>query len=127
MRNSHRGIAERGIKTKCPPTCGALGKRRSRNDRFRLYIRLSISRVSITFPLSRSPCCFSRHVRRRAQSRGIVAPRALRGVLTGRPSRDGYDIAGNRHAISRAIRARVMPNTNGIWIYSGCAVMRGRW
>lgn len=34
-----------------------------------------------------------------------------------RPFCDGYDIAGNRNAISRAIYAPVMPNTNGIWIY----------
>ena len=34
-----------------------------------------------------------------------------------RPFCDGYDIAGNRNAISRAIYASVIPNTNGMWIY----------
>lgn len=38
-------------------------------------------------------------------------------VLASRRPRDGYDIAGNRYAISRAIHTRVMPNINGIWIY----------
>lgn len=38
--------------------------------------------------------------------------------------RDGYDIAGNRYAISRAIHARVIPNTNGIWIYPKCSGRR---
>lgn len=42
---------------------------------------------------------------------------ATADVLVGRRPRDGYDIAGNRYAISRAIHARVIPNTNGIWIY----------
>lgn len=59
-----------------------------------------------------------RHVRRRAQSRGGRRSRYRR-------PRDGYDIAGNRYAISRAIHARVMPNTNGIWIYPERATRPG--
>lgn len=82
-----------------------------------------------------SPSCASlatgpgvfRHVWRRAQSRGIREHRAAAAtadVRAGRRPRDGYDIAGNRYAISRAIHARVMPNTNGIWIYPECSGRR---
>ena len=107
-----------------PGRCQRSWKCRSRNDTSILTAKrlqngyrslfLSLSRVS----LATGPGVF-RHVWRRAQSRNTRAQAmaAKADVLAGRQPRDGYDIAGNRYAISRAIHARVMPNTNGIWIY----------
>lgn len=60
-----------------------------------------------------------------AHNRAEFANRgAGRNGRRSRRPRDGYDIAGNRYAISRAIHARVIPNTNGIWIYPECSGRR---
>lgn len=58
--------------------------------------------------------CFST---KQGNERGIQRVVTTTTNSNERPFCDGYDIAGNRNAISRAIYASVMLNTNGIWIY----------
>jgi len=100
-------------------------ERRSRNDTSILTAKKIAAWLSVTFslPLLCFPCdrtrCFPSRLAARTIARNsrARATAATADVLAGRRPRDGYDIAGNRYAISRAIHARVMPNTNGIWIY----------
>lgn len=85
--------------------------------------RKKIASVTFSLPLLCFPCDWTRCFPSRLAARTIVRNSRVRttattvDVLAGRRPRDGYDIAGNRYAISRAIHARVIPNTNGIWIY----------
>lgn len=90
------------------------------SDRKKIAARLSVtfSLPLLCFPCDRTRCFPSRLAARTiARNSRAWAAATTADVLASRRPRDGYDIAGNRYAISRAIHTRVMPNINGIWIY----------